>query len=72
MAVESLNAQVSSDIPKRDSFVTSTGDEGLGVRLELYRVDRVDVTSECKSTLGHVKIPQFNVVVHGAGKQEVS
>ena len=71
MPIEGLHTEVSSDVPKRYGLVSSSTNERIGEGLELYRIDRVHVPSEGESTLGHVQIPQLDVVVHGATEQEV-
>ena len=57
MSVEGLHTLASSDVPEGDSLVTATRGEDLVIRLELDRVDRVDVATEREPTLRHIHVP---------------
>jgi len=50
MSVEGLDTKVGSNIPQRNSFITSSGNKHGGVRAPLDGVYTINVTSEGEST----------------------
>lgn len=64
MTVEGLNTEIGSDIPERNSLITSSTHKHARVGLELARIDRVHMPSEGVSALWHIEIPELYGVVH--------
>ena len=64
VAIEGLNAKISSDIPQAHGFVATAADENLTEGLELNRVHTVYMTSKREPGLFHIHVPKLNSVIH--------
>ena len=73
VSIESLYTQISTDVPQWYCLVARATHEQTGVWLEFNWVYWVDMASVGKFTFAsNIEVPQFDSVIHAAGKQEVA